>query len=244
MISKQTKDLIEEARQPLILDDLKGINKRYHKILTFNPKEVYKVLKAKVNPFKRKNRISTAEVFKNINGLCACGCGKKLQGRRRRWATDDCSKFTFLVISIINGDTSVIRPIIVELYGGEKCLKCNRKDSDFERILDLPKVNWRNKNKKEFATELKQYNRAVHDMASKIHLDHIIPVSQGGGGCWLNNFQFLCNNSDKHDLGCHNIKSREERNPLKQMLEDKQAIHKALQEIKPLPQHIKFVKPF
>lgn len=30
-----------------------------------------------------------------------------------------------------------------------------------------------------------------------IDLDHIIPIAQGGGGCWLNNYQFLCENCHK-----------------------------------------------
>ena len=34
-------------------------------------------------------------------------------------------------------------------------------------------------------------------------LDHIIPIQKGGGGCWLSNFQMLCND-------CHKEKTRQD----------------------------------
>lgn len=55
---------------------------------------------------------------------------------------------------------------------------------------------------------ISEYNNFVsayeHDMANKIHLDHIVPVHQGGGCGWLNNYQFLC-------IHCHKEKSKKER---------------------------------
>lgn len=34
-------------------------------------------------------------------------------------------------------------------------------------------------------------------------VDHIIPVKHGGGGCWLSNYQLLCNS-------CHKIKTKKD----------------------------------
>lgn len=36
-----------------------------------------------------------------------------------------------------------------------------------------------------------------------LEMDHIVPVKFGGGGCWLNNYQWLCNK-------CHRLKTNKD----------------------------------
>jgi 5-methylcytosine-specific restriction endonuclease McrA len=36
-----------------------------------------------------------------------------------------------------------------------------------------------------------------------LELDHIVPVKHGGGGCWLNNYQWLC-------AKCHRLKTNKD----------------------------------
>lgn len=190
-------------RDPIHIDDFSLIDKHYHNILAFDPTEVYNRLGDLVNPFLRRNRIGIEQTFPDHrNGLCGCGCGKMLEGRRRRWATKECSVVPVLATSIINGDTSCIKPIISALYSN-KCFVCNSTDADFKRTVELPLFK-RNMNEEEWKDYRRQYNKSLHDMASKIHLDHIIPVHKGGGGCWLSNYQLLCET-------CHREKTKQER---------------------------------
>jgi 5-methylcytosine-specific restriction endonuclease McrA len=44
-------------------------------------------------------------------------------------------------------------------------------------------------------------------MGEALQVDHILPVHQGGGGRWLDNYQLLC-------IGCHKSKSVRERRSL------------------------------
>lgn len=176
---------------------------KYKDILAFDPSEIYTRLDGVINPFLRRNRIGVEQTFPDYkNGLCGCGCGTKLTGRRRRWASDYCSKLPLMVTFIINGDVSVIKPIVAHMYGN-CCNVCGRTDGDFKRTVEHPR--WKpNMTDEEYKVYRRQYNKSLHDMASKIHLDHIIPVHKGGGGCWLNNYQLLCEE-------CHKIKSNQDR---------------------------------
>lgn len=175
---------------------------KYKDILGFNPSEIYTRLDGVINPFLRRNRIGVEQTFPDYkNGLCGCGCGEKLTGRRRRWASDECSKLPVTITSIINGDVSVIKPIVAYMYD-KKCSVCGKGDEDFKRTVEHP-VWKKNMTDREYKTYTRQYNKSVHDMASKIHLDHTLPVKKGGGGCWLSNYQLLCEE-------CHKIKTKQE----------------------------------
>jgi len=97
---------------------------------------------------------------------CTCGCGLELTGRRRRWATDECSWFGLSVLRILKCDADEIRHWLV-VKCGEACAHCGV-------------------------------------MGEKLQVDHIIPVHQGGGGRWLDNYQLLCDS-------CHKVKTKADR---------------------------------
>lgn len=129
----------------------------------FDPSGVYS--RQPVNIHRRvQASLSFALMFPSQNGTCACGCGKPLRGKQKRWASEDCSSFAYGVWSIIDGRRDTIAFYVAKLNGGYRC-KCG---SDVD-----------------------------------VRLDHIIPVKHGGGGCWLNNFQWLCHT-------CHVNKTNED----------------------------------
>ena len=139
------------------------------RVLFFDPKPIYE--KIKVDNFIRVQSISITEMFPKNESFCGCGCGSKLLGRRKRWATDECKYFAQAVWGIINGHSEIITSYL-RLYNGIiACVKCGLTDS------------------------YKEFKNGMY--VNLIHKDHIIPVFKGGGGCWLSNYQYLCDTHHK-----------------------------------------------
>jgi 5-methylcytosine-specific restriction endonuclease McrA len=130
----------------------------------------------RVDRHKRTQSIPMSQMFPPIPGYCSCGCGLPLTGRRTRWATDECSLFAGDVHAIICGHSSITMWYFEKLHPKE-CCRCGAKDMRQE------------------------YKNGLS--VSLIKLDHIVPVKLGGGGCWLDNYQWLC-----HD--CHVSKTNED----------------------------------
>ena len=152
----------------------KGLKKYEERVLNFNPKIVYE--RIKIDPYKRVQSVTSAEAFPpNKNNLCSCGCGVVLKGRQRRWASEDCQWFSYHVISIINGDSAIISKYLKLYHGYWGCSKCGVTDVYVE------------------------YKNGM--CVDGIHKDHILAVQNGGGGCWLSNYQLLCEN-------CHKLKTK------------------------------------
>lgn len=181
---------ILKARQKLPSLDLSLVDERYHRVLVFDPSELYSRIHSLIKPYQRRQAIGMEQLFPDIKGYCACGCGRKLQGRRRRWATEDCNVFPLQVFWVIKGDTSIIGNILWKLYGW-KCCKCNRHGDKISRP-----------NKK--------------DMRTSIEIEHILPVKHGGGGSWLSNYQLMCFECHRHktnkDFGWKTTKSDTQNN--------------------------------
>ncbi|MDC7251131.1 MAG: HNH endonuclease [Sphaerochaetaceae bacterium] len=163
-------------QRPLRKKTYKGLKKYQERVLNFNPKEVYK--RITIDPYKRQQGIKMAAMFpKPDKKICSCGCGKKLTGRQRRWATEDCQKFAYHVNCIINGDTTCIKRYL-ELYLGQwACKDCG--------VMDV----------------YQEYKNGM--IVDGIHIDHILAVANGGGGCWLSNYQLLC-------VDCHKDKTKKD----------------------------------
>lgn len=147
------------------------------RVLEFDPKPIYE--RCDVNHFARFQTLGLHNIFpKTEDGLCGCGCKKELTGRKTRWATQECTHFAVDVFYIIQGNALIIEQYLTLYYGQCACIECGLTDAYWE-------------------------NKAGH-MVNAIQKDHIIPVHQGGGGCWLSNYQFLCEE-------CHQVKSISER---------------------------------
>lgn len=133
------------------------------RVLQFDPSNAINVFSPR--PFQRSQNIGVGQLFPNIDGLCACGCGKEIKKPRRRWATDECSFYTVAVRNIIAGASSTISFYLSKYYGW-KCFNCGCKD--------------------------KGHDMGANGVVAWIKVDHIIPVKLGGGACWLSNYQLLC----------------------------------------------------
>lgn len=79
----------------------------------------------RIDPFKRYQRaMGVVHLYPIRNdGLCACGCGQKLTGRKRRWATPECQKKAVGHFLVVKGDTREIRKQLFEAQGGV-CQNC------------------------------------------------------------------------------------------------------------------------
>jgi 5-methylcytosine-specific restriction endonuclease McrA len=88
-----------------------------------------------LDQYKRyQNNFSFNEIYPQKNdGYCDCGCGKKLEGKKRRWATDKCISPLLNEYYILKGNTSIIRE---ELFKRDSiddkiyCASCNTNIDD------------------------------------------------------------------------------------------------------------------
>lgn len=175
----------------LQIEDITDVPAEYHRILMFDPAPIYEILynhqyrfeRQTFSHYKRLNTVEMSTIFPNERGICACGCGHPLKGRSTRWLEKSHTNLALVIQNIIAGRSESIRPVIEAMYGA-KCCECGISSND---AYD------------------KYYKHDSFSLVSNfLELDHIIPVHQGGGGCWLGNYQLLCK-------GCHKEKSKRER---------------------------------
>ncbi|RDC63951.1 HNH endonuclease [Adhaeribacter pallidiroseus] len=60
------------------------------------------------------------------NGICSCGCGQALWGRRKRWASDDCTAFALAIWAIIDGQVGKFEYFVTK-YNSKKCAVCGSR---------------------------------------------------------------------------------------------------------------------
>lgn len=171
----------------LEIEDITDIPEKYHRLISLNPEPFYKRIYDNLpyfSHFKRFNTLKMEVLFPQYDKqLCACGCGNLLSGRQRRWADKDCTRFAMQVFDVICGKSDSITKYLWDIKGYD----CELCGIDYHKAHEL-------------------YYKPTKSgiVNSQIHLDHILPVHQGGGGCWLGNYQFLC-------VGCHREKTIKER---------------------------------
>jgi len=78
-----------------------------------------------VDHFKRyQSSLKVSDLFPlRDDGLCACGCGKKLTGKQRRWASKPCNNKAVEYFFIIKGSVKHIRKALKKKEKG-KCQDC------------------------------------------------------------------------------------------------------------------------
>ena len=88
------------------------------------------------------NRYQTGLKLKDLfpdkeDGTCACGCGKKLTGRKKRWYSKECSQKALITFYIVKGDTKAIRDL---LYSKEQgyCRSCGVYDENWHADHIIP----------------------------------------------------------------------------------------------------------
>lgn len=121
----------------------------------------------KLNPYKRIQAITIAELYPSIPGLCAFGCGKALTGRRTRWCSQKCCNNAGYQLALTQEIPDVIRK------------ELRKRDKDIEGNL--------------WCACGCGTNVTYEDWEA----DHIIPVYKGGGGLGLSNYQILAKNCHK-----------------------------------------------
>ena len=151
------------------------------RIIAFDPQPAFERIAYTADPLKRIqvcSNLSLQQLFPpRRDGYCDCGCAMPLTGRQTRWATPACSEFVWYVYAIIAGRRDELRRCL-EAYYGRKCACCGQASP--------------------------RYAAANGRLRSGIEADHIIPVHQGGGACWLSNYLLLC-------VACHKLKTKQDR---------------------------------
>lgn len=133
---------------------------------------------SKVNPYRRyQTGLVISDIFPNTQGICACGCGRKLEGRQKRWSSKDCERTALTYFLIIKGDTQTIRS---ELYKRDAgiCAQCgDRSQWHAHHILPVAQGGSAT-DLDNFATLCIQCHKAntVHDLISI--LSHHMAISE------------------------------------------------------------------
>lgn len=141
-----------------------------------------------IKPFKRHQSIAIDYIFPSPkDGTCACGCGTKLKGRQTRWSSEKCQKFPVYILKILIGDLQLIRGIM-QYFHPYECCECHCEPYVIES-----------------------------NFASGIQVDHIVSIKDGGGGCWLGNYRFICHK-------CHSKKTAKDHHTRKQQKQKQHAI--------------------
>lgn len=95
--------------------------------------------KNKIDKFKRYQSGLPMETLFPIrtDGLCACGCGRRLTGKKRRWATKDCTVKAVNYFKIVKGDGKTIRHAL-QLRDKGVCACCGVKTIDWDADHIVP----------------------------------------------------------------------------------------------------------
>lgn len=161
----------------------------FRRLILFDPTRIYERCNL-FDHYKRNNYIGMDHLFLQPDlSICACGCGEALTGRRTRYASNDCKNFAVRVYLIFRGDSDLIKRTMFH-YLPHQCVSCGCDDYLIE--------------KKKIVTWGERTFENTSYSASGLHVEHILAIKDGGGGCWLGNFQFMCHR-------CHGAKTATEK---------------------------------
>src|SRR3954469_21979808 len=125
--------------EPLPFKVIKGVLPEDERVLFFDPAALYQRHCIEVYSRAQK-RLSFPVLFPQVeHGICACGCGQLLSGRRRRWATEQCTRFAVNVWRIIDGQVDTVK-YFMKLYnkGTRRCDSCKKGRMRFELDHCIP----------------------------------------------------------------------------------------------------------
>lgn len=112
------------------------------RLFEYNPIELYKRINEAdiLSPYMRACPVSMVFLFPKKKGVCSCGCGVKLVGRQRKWASKDCTTFAGYVFDIISGKVSTIKHLLFWYYGGYICKVCGQHNHP-ENPIELDHIH-------------------------------------------------------------------------------------------------------
>lgn len=91
-----------------------------------------------ISEYKRYQKgLKVQDLFPQKGDVCACGCGVKLTGRQKRWASESCSQNAYFNCAIIKGSSSIIRKVLYSEQGGY-CQNCGTYDTKWQADHKLP----------------------------------------------------------------------------------------------------------
>lgn len=92
-----------------------------------------------IDPYSRFQKGLTFSILfpKMENGLCSCGCGNKVSGKRKKWFSDDCRVQSLNQFYIIKGDTKIIRLYLWERDKGF-CSSCGILHTNWQADHIIP----------------------------------------------------------------------------------------------------------
>lgn len=109
---------------------------KWNQVLYYDPRPLLTRIQPLINPYARHQNLFMAQVWPNKHGICACGCGETLVGRKRRWAHPDHTWSSLQIFRIIQGDVDVIYDYI-RRYHGETCAVCDVTPDKIDRDTQL-----------------------------------------------------------------------------------------------------------
>lgn len=72
-----------------------------------------------------------SDIYPSINRFCACGCGKSLTIRQKKWASIECRTNAYILFAIIKGDNSIVRQEVFKRDQGY-CYNCGVFDDKWQ----------------------------------------------------------------------------------------------------------------
>jgi hypothetical protein len=133
IIMRRSLKPLKPIAEPLTYREIAGAAPQDMRVLFFDPAFIYQ--SHPVDVFSRaQKKLGFPLLFPQSQpGICACGCGKELTGRQRRWASKECTEFALNVWRIIDGQVDTIKHF-VNLYnkGTRRCQSCGKGRMRFE----------------------------------------------------------------------------------------------------------------
>lgn len=85
-----------------------------------------------INKYSRyQSGLNLSFLYPSKDGFCACGCGQRLTGKQKRWASIQCRDNSYINFAIIKGDNSIIRQELFKRDHGF-CYSCGVYDNGWE----------------------------------------------------------------------------------------------------------------
>lgn len=91
-----------------------------------------------MNNYQRVQKtLKLHDLYPTQQNVCACGCGKTLTGKQKRWASNECRQSVYVPFAILKGDTTVIRKLLFEIDNGF-CRYCGVHSNTWEADHIIP----------------------------------------------------------------------------------------------------------
>lgn len=83
------------------------------------------------NFVRYQKNLKLNDLYPSLDGYCACGCGRKLDGNKTRWYSRECRIKSLYEFYIIKGDSKIIREILFDRDSGF-CCNCGVFDENWQ----------------------------------------------------------------------------------------------------------------